>query len=467
MVGERARKSGGPRTFLKVAEGILFAAAVILLLFAVLFSLLTNASASNSDAAFFGYKPLHIVSGSMEPAIKTGSIILSERADFSAVKVGDVISYDNGSELITHRVVEINPDGSLTVKGDANPKADQYQVTAGDLKFVLVATMNWTAPVIGVMESPAGAVLLVLLLLDVAQFSVIMLLIRRKKAAVGQEMDERQGKHREKSRHTARSVIAAAAVSVVLCLCVLAVLYAGLLATTPQSQLYLFGLRPVTVQTDILAPDITRNSVLLMRRESADQLADGQVVSYRLADGDGAANSLGRVAGRGDSSVTVYAQSGVVAVPISSINGCMVSQLRALAPLAGAAAHLPPVLLAVILLAVALLLIWLWVFLVRKILAHGKKTAAEGPAQTEAVPGKTKTKKDETRTKKKLNAWELFAFDEDEAPAPPPAAETPAGPEPEPREDALDEAKDEAKVDEYMKQLDELSPDELEDFFAQ
>jgi len=151
------------------------------LLLALLFSLFVRISSAGNDTTFFGYKPLHIVSGSMETDIRTGSIILSKRADFSALRVGDIVSYDNGQELITHRVVAVNPDGSLRAKGDANTRADETAITAENVKFVLVATMNWTAPVAAALHGPAGMVLILLLLADVVQFCVIMLLVKRRR----------------------------------------------------------------------------------------------------------------------------------------------------------------------------------------------------------------------------------------------------------------------------------------------
>ncbi|MCL2344170.1 MAG: hypothetical protein FWC62_09825, partial [Firmicutes bacterium] len=117
----------------------------------------------------------------------------SRRAEFSDLKVGDVISYDNGHELITHRIVAVNPDGSLSAQGDANSQADAYRITAGDAKFVLVETMNWTAPVIAALDSPVGIALIVLLLADIIQFAIIMLLVRRRKGKVAGPLREPTG----------------------------------------------------------------------------------------------------------------------------------------------------------------------------------------------------------------------------------------------------------------------------------
>src|SRR5437868_1632207 len=76
------------------------------------------------------YKALTVYSGSMEPTIHTGSVVIDTPIASSDVKVGDVITFvrpDNQSELVTHRVIRIEsgPSGTIWVtKGDANSVED-------------------------------------------------------------------------------------------------------------------------------------------------------------------------------------------------------------------------------------------------------------------------------------------------------------------------------------------------------
>lgn len=84
-----------------------------------------------------------IVSGSMEPAIKVDDIIFNVRVDdFSALKVGDVITYKSDSSLIkdmriTHRIIDIKEktDGTreFITKGDYNPGADPAPIQERDI----------------------------------------------------------------------------------------------------------------------------------------------------------------------------------------------------------------------------------------------------------------------------------------------------------------------------------------------
>ena len=56
----------------------------------------------------FGCQIYTVVSGSMEPAIPTGSIVYVKETEASEVKKDDVIAFyggDNSGAIITHRVV--------------------------------------------------------------------------------------------------------------------------------------------------------------------------------------------------------------------------------------------------------------------------------------------------------------------------------------------------------------------------
>ena len=70
-----------------------------------------------------GYGILDVISGSMEPTIKVGDLIVINTKDKN-INVGDVVTfYDVDMAFVTHRVVSINDDIMIT-KGDANDSLD-------------------------------------------------------------------------------------------------------------------------------------------------------------------------------------------------------------------------------------------------------------------------------------------------------------------------------------------------------
>jgi signal peptidase len=99
-------------------------------------------------AAHTGIQPLVVRSGSMEPTIHTGSMVLVKRIDASEIKVGDIVAVERPDHTrVTHRVLALQPKGGtveLTLKGDANEDPDPVPVTVRQAERLI-----WQAPVIG------------------------------------------------------------------------------------------------------------------------------------------------------------------------------------------------------------------------------------------------------------------------------------------------------------------------------
>ncbi len=68
-----------------------------------------------------------VMSGSMEPAIPTGSLVISSRIVKSSYEVGDIIIYRDDQQNILHRIVSIEED--YITKGDANENEDFLPVS--------------------------------------------------------------------------------------------------------------------------------------------------------------------------------------------------------------------------------------------------------------------------------------------------------------------------------------------------
>ncbi|MCD8371031.1 MAG: signal peptidase I [Clostridiales bacterium] len=77
-----------------------------------------------------GYKPVIVLSGSMEPTYHVGSIIYYKACSFEAINEGDPITFGSGEDsLVTHRVVEKHEiSREFVTKGDANNTADPNPV---------------------------------------------------------------------------------------------------------------------------------------------------------------------------------------------------------------------------------------------------------------------------------------------------------------------------------------------------
>lgn len=81
----------------------------------------------------FGYRPLFIKSGSMEPTIPVGSVVLSRVIDARDARPGEVITFSdpkNPEETLTHRIKHVSQDSdgriSFITQGDANSGTEDF-----------------------------------------------------------------------------------------------------------------------------------------------------------------------------------------------------------------------------------------------------------------------------------------------------------------------------------------------------
>lgn len=84
----------------------------------------------------FPIEPTSIASGSMEPELSIGDMVIVNTLDKSNISVGDVIKFEKNGMYVIHRVADIEEKNGQTVyltKGDANQNQDTGYVTADDI----------------------------------------------------------------------------------------------------------------------------------------------------------------------------------------------------------------------------------------------------------------------------------------------------------------------------------------------
>jgi len=124
---------------LRVVRSILSWVEWFLFLAVIGFCAYTFIMTSQGKAARLGgYSLLNIVTGSMEPTIYKDEYVIVKKADTSELEFGDIIAYyseapDIKGRLVIHRIVEVQPDGTFILKGDANSTADKLPVRADQI----------------------------------------------------------------------------------------------------------------------------------------------------------------------------------------------------------------------------------------------------------------------------------------------------------------------------------------------
>ena len=115
---------------------------VLVLIVSLLVVMLSLTSKSSGVANLFGYAPLSVQTGSMEPTIMTDDVIIGKVSEDWSTKyeVGDVVTFPievNGVQTLnTHRIVEVFEDDGITyyrTQGDnkqTNPTPDEKLQTS-------------------------------------------------------------------------------------------------------------------------------------------------------------------------------------------------------------------------------------------------------------------------------------------------------------------------------------------------
>lgn len=131
-----------------------------------------------------GYQAYTVISGSMEPAIPTGSLVYVESIPPQEVEDQDVIAFYGGSDsnaIITHRVEENRVImGEFITKGDANEEADMNPVEYSDY----IGKVQKSIPKVGVfaqvISDPQGKLAAACMIVVAVILHLVAALLRKR-----------------------------------------------------------------------------------------------------------------------------------------------------------------------------------------------------------------------------------------------------------------------------------------------
>ncbi|GAA0469516.1 signal peptidase I [Alkalibacillus silvisoli] len=128
----------------------IFNSFLVLLLLTFVLAFLTTFQSQNQDPpSIFGFHLLNVLSGSMEPKVSPGDIIIVKNTD--AIEENDVITFrDHQNNLVTHRVIDVIEESGTAhyeTKGDANNTPDHILVTNEEI----VGKLSFSIPKAGYM----------------------------------------------------------------------------------------------------------------------------------------------------------------------------------------------------------------------------------------------------------------------------------------------------------------------------
>ena len=135
----------------------------------------------NQVPDFFGIKPFVVTTGSMEPAICGGDLVITKTVNPSKLQKNDIISYKDGNSVVTHRIIELtekNGEPAFATQGDANHVKDEHPVTYSQVEGIYLFKIGRLGHFALFMQTPVG--MLVFIGIPLCGFMIYDMIRRRR-----------------------------------------------------------------------------------------------------------------------------------------------------------------------------------------------------------------------------------------------------------------------------------------------
>lgn len=131
-------------------------------------SLIIQAVIKTSETPnFLGIKTYVIISGSMEPSLQIGDIVIVKKVVQNELKQGDIISYRQGQSVITHRIAEvIDKEGEVEykTKGDNNNAEDSGIISYEMIEGKVVKHISQIGKIAIILQKKGTIIFIILIL---------------------------------------------------------------------------------------------------------------------------------------------------------------------------------------------------------------------------------------------------------------------------------------------------------------
>ena len=105
-----------------------------------------------------GYRVYIVHTGSMSPTYKPGTLVIDGPAT-GKYHPGEVITFRHSSlttDVVSHRITNITPQGIIHTKGDANPSPDVWNIRPDQVRGTLLSDIPGGGYVLEYLKQPAG-----------------------------------------------------------------------------------------------------------------------------------------------------------------------------------------------------------------------------------------------------------------------------------------------------------------------
>ncbi len=182
----------------KILRVFINALSIILIVLA-LFVLLSVVMTKPGQAPnVLGYSSFRVLSGSMEPTLRTDSMILVKKVDPSEIRPDDIISFYSsdpalGGAVNTHRVLSVEKQNGIYIfqtKGDANLIPDEFTTTGNDVIGVVIFSSFLLGKLIRLLSNPLVFIPVIMVPLMLLLVLNMVKTVRLAKQAAKEEEEE-------------------------------------------------------------------------------------------------------------------------------------------------------------------------------------------------------------------------------------------------------------------------------------
>lgn len=120
----------------------------------------------NETPSFFGIKTYVIISGSMQPELNIGDIVIVKSIKAEELKVGDVISFRDKQNVITHRINKIQnqkDEIEYKTKGDSNNTEDKIVVEFNMIEGKVVGKVPCIGNLVLMLQRKTAIIMIIII----------------------------------------------------------------------------------------------------------------------------------------------------------------------------------------------------------------------------------------------------------------------------------------------------------------
>ena len=145
----------------------LLLALVALVIGVSIYSMNASRLAGNAVPMPFGIGASVVLSGSMEPELSVGDLLIIK--EFPSYEKGNIVVFQDGYTAVVHKIISVDEEnGTVTTKGTANDSPDDpIPITA--IKGKVILAIPFVGYIVNVIKTPLGTLVLIgaaLLLLE-------------------------------------------------------------------------------------------------------------------------------------------------------------------------------------------------------------------------------------------------------------------------------------------------------------